>query len=591
MSLRPVLLHEFDDLRISWAMCRNPMCKQFGVFYDDVNTNLGGRNGEDTHYILDTKRWRLKCRYCRQSTQMISNEAIRPVARYFLSQSLPFADCPSQGCDNHGKNLFEHFVPKISSPKRVYRRVDDNVAKCQLCGIEFSFGQALHISRDNNTNRKLRDVIISNIKSESVTDAIESSEMSVGAYYRALDRVSARLRDKQSHLNASLLKEKWSRQTEPLRVYTDTLQITLQETRRKKERHKILNVIVSVVETTYQNNPTYYLLAAHPYFLPERFCPDQKTLEKDRTLQNSQKQWSCLEHLLDDEEQGDHSMNGYFISSPYPEIAHFLVIQKMLRRFQKSYHYMDCDKSLQTASMVAYRERILADRSEFVLFQYQKGNDTRVSRPSTLHSAWEQAEKRFDDKITSKEALLPEPEPDTDARHRIRATLFKQSLHGAYSKTGKWAWLHWPPSKKQYKNPFTLWLTRRMHKTLEEHGRQLLESPDLHSIDSQFNSIRERMSAANRPKVRTKQGRSFKANNIDPDVAVNELAVYVFANNFRMRKKRSRQFTPGKAMRILTKEKKSLDMLPIVENFRLNLKHAEQITRWTRSRQERQWPG
>ena len=602
MSFRPILVPEFDDLRVSWAMCRNPMCKHFGVFYNDDNTNINGRNSGDKHYTLDTKTMRLKCKYCQQSTKMISNEAIRPIARYFLSQSLPFADCPVTHCENHGKNLFENFVPKISPAKRLYRKVDNSRAKCQACGKEFTFGHPLRASINKKTIKMLRDVITSNIKPESVTDAIESIDdsddsdhidaMSIGVYYRTLGWISARLQDHHAFRNAGLLQEKWSRKPiELLRVFTDTFAITLKDVHRSIDRrHKHLNVIASVVETAYKGNSSYYLLAAHPYFLPERFCPDQQTLRAERNLPESEKHWSCLERSFEGLEY-DQSMGGYYIASPFAEVAHFMTIQKMLRRFQKTYHFMDADKSLLAASTVAYRERILADRSEFVLFQYQKGNATKSRRPQKLHVAWREAEKRFADKIKSKEDIFPESNPDSDARQRTCAYLFKQSFRGAFSGNGKWAWLEWPRDSNQYKNARTLWLTRRPHKTLESHGRQLLEKPSLQAIDSQFNSIRKRVASARRPKTRAEAGRSFIDNYYDPVVVANELSIYAFARNFRLRKKSSQKFTPGKAMQLISKKRYRLNLLSIVKEFRLTLTHADQMTRWSRSRQERQWPG
>ena len=96
----------------------------------------------------------------------------------------------------------------------------------------------------------LRDVITSNIKPESVTDAIESIDdsddsddsdhidaMSIGVYYRTLGWISARLQDHHAFRNAGLLQEKWSRKPiELLRVFTDTFAITLKDVHRSIDR-------------------------------------------------------------------------------------------------------------------------------------------------------------------------------------------------------------------------------------------------------------------------------------------------------------------------------------------------------------------
>ena len=46
--------------------------------------------------------------------------------------------------------------------------------------------------------------------------------------------------------------------------------------------------------------------------------------------------------------------------SPYAEVAHFLVVRKMLDRFETIHCYMDGAKELYGAALVAFRDRILA---------------------------------------------------------------------------------------------------------------------------------------------------------------------------------------------------------------------------------------
>ena len=108
MSVAPIELPEFGAT-ISWIACRNTMCANFGICYD--GREPGPNSVSNKHFTLsaiDAKgRVRAKCRECNQSFYVLANRSIRAIARYFLSQSLPFSDCPLSACSNHGNNIYE----------------------------------------------------------------------------------------------------------------------------------------------------------------------------------------------------------------------------------------------------------------------------------------------------------------------------------------------------------------------------------------------------------------------------------------------------------------------------------------------------
>ena len=85
------------------------MCDHFGVPYTGPVPEQDGKAAHDDHYQLEADG-SMRCKYCGMSFGLKSNKAVRPIARYFLSLSLPFADCSNIDCDNHGLNVFEHFV-------------------------------------------------------------------------------------------------------------------------------------------------------------------------------------------------------------------------------------------------------------------------------------------------------------------------------------------------------------------------------------------------------------------------------------------------------------------------------------------------
>ena len=136
VDFAPAYLPEFD-LEVSWAMCRNPMCQNFGVFFRGCIPK-GGTSTSDDNYIvriklvdtMDKKKETIECRCCGHTSRLASNRAIRLIARYYLSLSLPYADCPNPECPNYGVNLFEHWADVGPGKKRPYRL---HSAKYQVC--------------------------------------------------------------------------------------------------------------------------------------------------------------------------------------------------------------------------------------------------------------------------------------------------------------------------------------------------------------------------------------------------------------------------------------------------------------------------
>ena len=238
--LAPVDTPEFG-LPVSWAMCRNPACRNFGIHYTGPAPGNYG-TVSDVRYSYDANTGRFRCKYCGQSFTLKSNWSIAPFARYFLKISLPFKDCPNPDCDNHGYNVFEHYTAKGLSSRRRYRREGKYRMVCRKCNRKFNLGEALHLTGTNKAadSRTLKEdipppeekhdqesdlralkksirQIIEGVKTvRGVTETIEFTGMNTSTYYKRLFRISARLLHKRFVLP-----------DEPLRVYTDTLHVSL----------------------------------------------------------------------------------------------------------------------------------------------------------------------------------------------------------------------------------------------------------------------------------------------------------------------------------------------------------------------------
>ena len=376
-----VHLPEFG-IDLNSAMCRNPMCRNFGVPFEGEIPKGATQVTMDPYVFrlvdgaLKTVVGEIECRYCGQTSRLLSNRAVRPIARYYLSLSMPFADCPDPKCANHGINLFENWTSRSSRSARYYRRENEHLARCRACLRTFPVGNPFgvrtsltkeeratkreelkhkadqlrrqkHASLGNldedeilehllnlEDKRKRRQVraawrgIIEGVRTQrSVTNSIEVLGIGVGNYYRYLDQIACRLRDYHAFRNAKLLHADIPGQSTPIRVYTDVLEVSLRA-RRRNARHVSLGFVVSVVPI----QGTIFVLAAHPFFLPDSLCPSWDAREADSGPQIDT-EWSGLLHSPPEHpdlstRQREKGMpvlgrGGCFIRSPYAAAAHF----------------------------------------------------------------------------------------------------------------------------------------------------------------------------------------------------------------------------------------------------------------------------
>ena len=601
--LAPVSFPEFGT-STSWLMCRNALCPNFGVHYDGPSPEECARSVSDARYWLDLKAKRVKCRHCNLSFQMLPNLPVRPLARYFLSLSLPFADCPNPKCANHGFNLFENCPPKDASGVRRYRWSAGRQAVCRACQGRFMVGEALHVTRAK-TVRKSFGAIMEGVRmGVSVTKTTEAKGIAIGTYYAHLLRCGARIQDNHSWRNAQLLHPRFAACDKPLLVQTDALEVSLQRF-GDGPRYKLMKLLVSVVVLQEQERRSFFVLAAHPFFLPESRCPERKELMKelleDRERPHFARRWEGVEHLLQwvlganaaktMETSPDLGRKGFFMRSPHAELAHFLVVGKMLSRFRRVHFHMDGDRSLRTAALVAFAERIQSGGVEIALFQHDKKAGRRKvplgrapskkERCRHLGRAWAAMEDRFAEKLNSKGRfpLRTDQQQDAEVRAQARARAFRSAFKGAYSTEGEWAWLEHPPDNRQYARPRTLWLTRTPGQTLED-GRSLLLHASLQSVDSAFNAMREQVRSLGRPDFRSQPGRGFRSRYFRVDVVLCELWPYLLMRNYAIRKKTKQLGIPARALRLMAPNGKEPDLVEVALSFQLGRAHAERMSGW-----------
>ena len=619
MRIVPEALPEIG-CELNWAMCRNPMCGNFGVgFVGDVPD--GGGTASDARYTVRVSvdppgrvTAEITCRACGQRSRLGSNRAIRPIVRHFLSLSLPFSDCPNDRCENHGVNVFEHW-PEAGEGQSPYRATTEHTARCNRCRTdEAPRGPSVVLG----TPRKAANRPESLIRWQAILDGLQTRRsvahttdtlgISHTAYHRHLDRLGARLRDYHAFRNAQFMHPDTANPEKPVSLHTGVMQVSARANARLYSGCT-LPVVVTVASVSGAN----FVLAAHPCFLPRALCPPPATVQADRQRSPLESRWDAVQHPLHDEPDGnsgerkrrrffDPNLDGYRIRSPYAALAHFLVVQKMLSRFRVIHNTIDAADGLFPAALVAYRDRILAGRpeaeapaarplraprtAELVLFSYARSTGLLKTAPTgrpppTLtkkspDDAWWAAEKRFAEQPVP--AHL-EREGLSRGHPWVRAALFRQALKGAYSKAGGWAWLHHPPEAPGYRDPHTLWLTRTPHKTYERHGRPLLDGAGLQPLHRVFNAIRHQVRGASRPFAR-----AGGADGTPSRVAVvlNELAIYLLLRNYGLTKRPTMPGTTIPAEAVGLADEDEPDPAEIAWRFRIGIEHARQISRWRR---------
>ena len=595
-------LPEFGNIEFGWGMCPNSMCANFGVLYGAVE----GPGSYDLRYKLRrNKHGRLlglRCVFCNLSIELHSPKSLRSVAQHFLSESLPFACCRDPACDNHGVNAFECYGRSYEGRGSPYGQGSEFQMTCNLCGKSFSLGSAFGRTDTLRVRRKITSLIHSVAMGRPVTDAIESGH-NPGSYYPRVLAIGRVLRDYLAYRNALLIKPSFGDlEKQSVRVYTDVIQLSLNKLGEGPTRSQLVDVIVSAIKT----GERVYILAAHACFIPDsKLRMDLHELEADSEIPDPlERRWDALITFLDEgstlsdddidaaPDLADEGFQGQLVRSPYAEVAHFLVVNRMLARFGRRYHYMDGSRVLFTSALIAMRNEARSGRVQIASFQYKKGREAqsaflekppeRVDRPAALKVAFDEVEAAFSAALEQESPVGNDGDPDPN----LAATVWRRAFVGANRKAGGWAWLKFPPDSWQYPHSRILWLTRKPRDTLED-GEYLLLGATLQPVDSAHASMRSKISSAERPQ-KVSVGIGFRDSYYRPDVVIAEYRVYMLYYNFlvrrtnwlRRKKYPNRAIPRAVSLGLAAKRDHKVKPNQIVWDFRLGVKHAKEISRW-----------
>ena len=286
--------------------------------------------------------------------------------------------------------------------------------------------------------------------------------------------------------------------------------------------------------------------------------------------------------------RADSGHYGYMVRSPFAEVAHFLVVQRMLSRFKRVFFYMDAAKDLTSSVLIAMRDGVRSGRVQVAVMQHEKiGRRERrrvrergLPREEALPMVFDQMEERF--KALVEERLRESPAPLlASEERRIRATVWRNASDGANSPAGAFAWLKgFPRDTQQYKNCHTLWLTRGPDEELED-ARELLLGVTLQSVDSACRTLRKRINTFKRPDKAAK-GVTYTSSSYRVENAVGELRTHLLMRNYARRpgKRWSKRRIPAVVLGVTGGDTDAVDMQSLLWGFRLNVRHAQEISEW-----------
>ncbi len=141
------------------------------------------------------------------TARLLSNRSLRAAYVLFKSQSIPFAACPGEGCENYGVNAFEH--------RERYRRNsgrDSHRLRCRKCRSGVELGKAFNLE-DRPEDREAIDRRLTTIFKHVRVGLgmrvpmalLENPAIEFQLYQGMLSCLGRQIRDYHSYCNAGLM--------------------------------------------------------------------------------------------------------------------------------------------------------------------------------------------------------------------------------------------------------------------------------------------------------------------------------------------------------------------------------------------------
>ena len=644
--MRDVTLRAFEPIpfpqvepgfRFNANFCRNPMCPNFGpapdeAAYADRYTLRGASAGEVGS--------RYKCNVCGMESRLLSNRSLRAAYVWFKRQSIPFAACGNEACANYGINVFEHWDRYERDRKsRLRHRV-----RCRECGSAKDIGEAFG-QWERGVSRKLTDERMAGIFKHVRVGLgmrvsmvlLEDPGVHHKLYQRLLACLGRQLRDYHGYCNAGLMAPGFPRRLRRLfmnanggeppgpedtpfngvaTLRTDMMSVSLRTpTQEYPQRQQLLPVLMTALRI--HRPRTWFLLAAHPCAvfragdMPKKLKKGQPPNESEALIDAKRplpdRRFDHLHHFgtahpkrkkkgkkktegKEAEAAGSGERDtsylgagGLFMRRDYADIAHFMVLRDLTRRFRQVTFCMDGDPGAYRSAAAVFagdmRKPLVDDpltpchrnppsrRVEIAVLQTRpvrgrgkkaqerqvddapaagdgvaQAPEPRVEHASAPDSdrdrAWEEQKAKVPEAWATKlqtvrrKAGLARWEEAPEALAIAKARLFAQPMRGAWSQGGGWGWWRYPPGPGL--QSALLWLSQGPDREglPESEVEAFLKYASLQSVDSAIQVMRRRAPAARRPRFRADGNPSYTESSESLRPVISGIWLTWFAMNY-----------------------------------------------------------
>ena len=464
-------------------------------------------------------------------------------------------------------------------------------------------------------------------------------------YLRTLASLAPRMRDYHSYCNAELLAKDYLQRFDRLfkdgnggekpdtlpgspfngvaTLHTDAMSISLRKPKKSHtSRHQQFGVLVTMLridrshDVKEDRGSTYFILAAHPFVVLEKGNRSQKRdrlsgeMFDDAVLPVAERRYDHLLHEGTDHgedaalESGQSRVaaGALLIRPDYAELAHFMVVKDLTKRFRRVTLCMDGKKSAYRSAAAVFAEDILTGcgdggmacrHAEIAIIQGQRRPKRRVTaeeRDRICDRENERVAGDWEDRLAGeleKGGTVDLGDKDRELRTaKAKVELFRQVTHGGFSDSGTWGWRK-RPTQKGNRLLAVLWLSQGSdRKGLPNRMIEaFLRHASLQSVDTAIKEFRDSVPPARRPDNRAAGNQSYYRSSQDAEVTLCHIWLFCFLSNYQRLRIELRKQRAG-LLGLMRREDRDGFRIARRLHFQPSRDHAIEITEKTGHGQE-----
>ena len=548
-AFKPILFQEIGpEVKFNANFCRNPMCPNFGPAPNLDAYRERYKVEAYSDFLFDR---RYTCLACGMSSRLLSNPSLRAAHAWFKGQTIPFAACGKAGCTNEGVNAFEHW-----SRYRYDEETDAHKVRCRgrrqggNCRSSRHLGEALNLSRNLDDAGKLErrmtwlfqhvrgGVTVSNIIQ---VFGVGDRRLTPDHYGAVLRNVAARIRDYQSYCNTDFMAPGYPDRLDALfraandgaapgvndnpfngvaALQTDAMFVPVRLPRAGYPgRERQLPVLVTALRL--HKPASLFVLALHPcaVFRDGNAMPrDTGEALADAMRPVAERQFDHLFHYGTD--HGQNALSGQkssylggsalLMRDEYAELAHFMVVKDLTRRFGRVTLTMDGKRTAYRSAAAVFARKMQTPceddpacrRAEIALVQTVETVKAgqRTGRLPPWDAQLQKVAKGWRDRT---------PEGQAGPAPEAKAALFRRAMGSARTDEGSWAW---PRRRREGETLAVLWLSQGRDRDWPPESdtvRALLRYTSLQRVNTAIQMIRRHATYLERPELRSGGGAKY----------------------------------------------------------------------------------